>query len=331
MRRLIASLAVFTLITLFGACCAAEKFAAPEPPAPARIHNAPAPEAELPAVIDATRNASAADGVRFKLDAEILHIWFPIIANADEAVLVCGDQVWLIDCGDKGMGQRGVRMMQELGITKIEKLFISHPHHDHLDGLSVTNDAIPVGELLVSYPEDSTESMIAAMEYLNEKNIPVTHFSNGEVFTMGSKGRISLKFFWPEDESLDMNNTSAQTLLEYCFRRILFTADMERPGQQVLLTQMDPEDLRVDILKYPHHGKSGLLEEYFQAVNPSLAVITNVYVDWGGVEYLKWKRVPYVFTCSNDAYVHLYTDGNTWVAERVPMGKAVPLFPKSSD
>ena len=331
MRKPIVFLAVLTLIILCGASCAADSFAAPEAPAPARIHIAPSPSVEFPTVVNATRNAAAKDGLRFKLDAEILHIWFPIIANADEAVLVCGDQVWLIDCGDNGMGQRGVRMMQELGITKIDKLFISHPHHDHLGGLNATNDAIPVGELLISYPEDSTESMIAAMEYVNEKKIPVTHYSNGEIFTMGTKDRISLKFFWPEDESLDMNNTSAQTMLEYGSRRILFTADMERPGQQVLLTQMDPEELQADILKYPHHGKSGLLDEYYQAVKPSFVVFTNVYVDWGGVEYIKWKQVPYIFTWSNDAYVHLYTDGTTWVAERVPMGQAVPLFQKSSD
>lgn len=331
MRKLIAFLTVLILTVLIGASCAADSFAAPETPPPARIHIAPASAEELPAIINATKDTSAANGLRFKLDAEILHIWFPIIANADEAVLICGDQVWLIDCGDNGMGQRGVRMMQELGITKIEKLFISHPHHDHLGGLNATNDAIPVGELLLSFPEDSTESMIAAMEYINEKNIPVTHFSNGEVFTMGTKGRINLKFFWPEDESLDMNNSSAQTMLEYGSRRILFTADMERPGQQVLLTQMDPEELHADILKYPHHGKSGLVDEYLEAVSPSMAIITNVWVDWGGIEYLKWKRIPYVFTCFNDSYVHLYTDGNTWVVERVPMGQAAPLFPTGVD
>ena len=198
MRKIVAFLVVLPLIILCGASCAAESFAAPETPPPARIHIAPAPAEEFPAVINATRNTAAADGLRFKLDAEILHVWFPIIANADEAVIVCGDQVWLIDCGDNGMGQRGVRMMQELGITKIDKLFVSHPHHDHLGGLKATNEAIPVGELLLSFPEESTDTMLSAMEYVNEANIPVTQFSNGEVFTMGSRGRISLKFFWPE-------------------------------------------------------------------------------------------------------------------------------------
>ena len=92
------------------------------------------------------------------------------------------------------------------------------------------------------------------------------------------------------------------------------------------LDSLDPESLRADIIKYPHHGKTGLLEEFYQAVRPSLAVITNVRVDWAGIDYLKMKRIPYLLTCSQDAYVHLYTDGTTWVAEYVPMGSATPMF-----
>ena len=234
----------------------------------------------------------------------------------------------LLDCGDKGMGQRGVRMMQELGITKVDRIFNSHPHHDHLDGLQVTNEAAPVGELYVCFPEDSTESMVSAMEYTAEAGIPVRTFGDGDVFTMGD-GKVSLKFFCPDDESLDMNNNSALTLLEYGSRRILFMADMERGGQEYIVSHRKPEEFSAEIIKYPHHGKSGLLDEFYEAVRSSfsLAIITNVYVDWGGIEYLRWKQVPFIFTCTHDAYLHLYTDGNVWVVERVPINQVTPLFP----
>ena len=325
MRKLIAFL-VFLSLLLPAGLSAAVTVSPPEAPAPARVHIAPEPPAGAGAILNLARDRNALDGVRFKLDARFLHVWFPLIANADEAVIVLGDEVWLIDCGDKGMGQRGVRMMEELGIRKIDKLFNTHPHHDHIEGLQVTNEAIPVGELLICFPEEVSETMVAAMDYAKEAGIPVTHYTSGETFTMGD-GLATLKFFFPEDDSLDMNNRSAQTLLEYGSRRMMFTADMERPGQEALLSFMDPEDLRTDILKYPHHGKTGLLQEYYEAVNPALAVITNVNVDWAGIEYLKLKQIPYLFTCSKDAYVHLYTDGSSWVVEYVPMGTAAPLFP----
>ena len=317
-----------TVLTLLSAGAASAEILPPETPAPARYHEAPEATPEPPMILDATRNASCLDGLRFRLDTKLLHIWFPIIANADEAVIVYGDEVWLIDCGDKGMGLRGVRLLEELGVTKIDRLFNTHPHHDHLGGLQVTNEAAPVGELCICFPEDSTDTMIAAMEYVNEANIPLRTYGDGDVFTM-KDGKVSLKFFCPDDESLDMNNSSALSLLEYGSRRMLFMADMERSGQEAVLASRSSEELHAEIIKYPHHGKSGLLDAFYEAIRPSFAIVTNVYVDWGGIEYLNWKQVPFIFTCTHDAYVHLYTDGSTWVVERVPINQVTPLFPKA--
>ncbi len=319
MQKLFCLLLVLVLLLPACACGDTGPVSPPETPAPARIHSAPEGTPEPPAVLSLIHDSSCMDGFRFPLDAQFLHVWFPIIANADEAVITYGDEVWLIDCGDKAMGLRGAYMLEELGITKIDKLFNSHPHHDHLDGLQATHEAAPVKELLVCFPEDATEAMVNAMAYAESENITVSHYGDGDIFTMGD-GKVSLRFFCPQDESLDMNNRSALTLLEYSSRRILFTGDMERFGQASVLTYVKPEELRADIIKYPHHGKTGLLDEFWQAVNPSLAIITNVNVRWAGVDYLVWKRIPYVFTCAADAYIHLYTDGATWVAERVPMG-----------
>ena len=290
-----------------------------ETPPAVRVHVRPVSSPVPPSVLDATRDRTCLNGFRFPLDAQFLHVWFPIIANADEAVITYGDEVWLIDCGDKGMGLRGVRLLQELGITKIDKVFNSHPHPDHLNGLQVTHEAAPVSELLVCFPADVNETIANALAYARSESIQVHSFGNGDVFTMGS-GKVSLKFYCPEDDSLDMNNNSALTLLEYGSRRMLFTGDMERPGQEAILSRTRPGELRAEILKYPHHGKTGLLDDFYQEVSPALSIVTNVNVDWGGVNYLIWRSVPYVFTCTSDTYVHLYTDGKTWVVERVPMG-----------
>ncbi len=293
-----------------------------ETPAPARVHTTPAPTPEPPLFVDATEDRSLADAIRFRVDSEILHIWFPSVQNADEAILICGDKVWLIDCGEKRAGRSGAELLRRLGITKIDKLFISHPHHDHLNGLRYTNEAAHVEEILFCFPHNSTAHIVEAIDYAGKNGITVSDYGDGDVFTMGDT--VTLKFWYNDDPDLDMNNNSASTLVQCGSRRFLFTADMEQPGQEVLLSRVPAEELRADLLKYPHHGKSALLDAFDQAVSPLAAVVTNSAVEWDGVLYLDSIGLRTFFTHTGTSCLHFYTDGNIWVAEQIPIADITP-------
>ena len=293
--------------------------AVPETPAPVRIARPePEPTPEMPAVINCAADPGADAGFHFPMDAELLHIWFPNIMNADEAILMYQGEVWLIDCGDEKMGARGAELIGRLGISRIRKLFNTHPHHDHLNGLRVTDQAAKVEELLICFGAASTEHMIRAVTYAEENGIRVAEFRDGSEFGMGD-GAVSLKFWHNTDPYLDMNNQSAITMVRYGERTILFTADAERSGQANLLSRVPAAELKADLLKYPHHGKSPLDDDFLQAVSPDAAIVTNRTVpDWNGVKYLTAKGIPFIYTNQNDVYLHLVTDGQHWIAEQVP-------------
>lgn len=294
----------------------------PEPPAPVRIARPePEPTPAMPAVINCVAEPGADTGFHFRMDADLLHIWFPNIMNADEAILIFQGETWLIDCGDERNGARGAELISRLGIERIRKLFNTHPHHDHLNGLRITDETAKVEELRICFGGASTEHMIRAVTYAEENGIRVAEFRDGSEFAMGD-GSVTLKFWCNTDPSLDMNNQSAQTLIRYGGRTILFTADMERNGQASLLSRINPAGLKADLLKYPHHGKSPLDDAFLQAVNPEAAIITNKTVsDWGGVRYLSAKGVPYIYTNQAGVYLHLVTDGEHWIVEQVPQDR----------
>ena len=275
---------------------------------------------DIPRVIDRVTDPEAEGLFQFPADARLLHIWFPNIMNADEAILIYGGDAWLIDCGDERMGTRGAELISRLGIERIGKLFNSHPHHDHLNGLKVTNRTAKVEELLICYPENATRHMKAAMKYAKANGIPVTTFTDGSEFRMGD-GAVTLTFRLPVDPEvkLDVNNRSALTMIRYGERTILFTADMEQPGQKEMLKRVPPEEFRADLLKYPHHGKSAMDADFFEAVSPVAAIVTNKAVpSWRGVKFLKKNKVPVIYTNQSGVYIHLVTDGQTWIAEKVP-------------
>ena len=282
---------------------------------------------EVPDVINRAENPEAGEGFVFPEDAKILHIWFPNIMNADEAILIYDDEVWLIDCGDERMGKRGAELIGKLGITRIGKLFNTHPHHDHLNGLENTDKAAKVEELLVCFEENnirhanSVKHFRRALTYAEKNDITVSSYKEGDVFAMGD-GNVTLTCYNNTDDSLDVNNRSAQIMIRYGERSILFMADMEKPGQDVMLERVEPEELKADLLKYPHHGKNAMNDQFLEAVSPEAAIVTNKKVpDWKGVRYLKRMWIPFAYTNvyikGKCQYLHLMTDGEHWIMERV--------------
>ena len=130
MRKFFSFVLTLTVLisALFTGVVYAEEVPPLETPAPARIHEEPEPTEVPPDIINRTKVPDPLEGFRFKLDSKMLHIWFPNIQDSDEVVILYDDNVWLIDCASAKYAPRGVDMMKRLGITKIDKLFFTHPH-----------------------------------------------------------------------------------------------------------------------------------------------------------------------------------------------------------
>ena len=327
-RLLRAAMILMTVILLPFSAAVTEGTILPPSPEPPAANGAgrptPAPTA-LPEVIliDHVNLPDEYPDFEFRKDRKLLDIWIPNIKDADMAVLAYDGQIWMLDCGDVKSARRGVKMLQQLGITKIDTLLNSHMHHDHIDGLTLVNEAAKVGEIRICFPPDLTQSGLLMIQAAEEHGIPVKEYKDGDRFALGD-GAVEMQILKNNEEELDINNQSAVTKITYGKRSILFTADLEWLGQEAMIKRLgdDAGVLKSDILKYPHHGKTALEEEFLRAVNPEAAIITNKTVaDWGGVRYLAAKGIPYIYTNQTGVYLHLVTDGEHWIAEQVPQDR----------
>ena len=271
-----------------------------------------------PDLIDRTEKADTCADFHFDADAQLLEIWMPDIRDADAAILLYGGDTWMIDCGDERAAKRLVLLMKQLGIQKIDRLFNSHPHHDHLGGLRMTAEAAEIGELLICFPEDSTVHMQDALAFASEAGIRVSHYGDEDHFSMGD-GAVTLHIWQKSQEGLTMNDLSAQTMVRYGERTMLFTADAEKPAQRLLLAEAGAERLKADILKYPHHGKLTMEDAFLNAVGPQIAVITNYRGFGESWRYLRAKGIGMVYTNRDRLFLHLVTDGVRWLCEYVPV------------
>ncbi len=273
-----------------------------------------------PPVIDWTERKPEWTDFSFPEDAKLLHIWMASIRDADCAVLCYDGQVWMIDAGDKRAGNATAAMLEQLEINRIDRLLISHPHHDHMDGMTFICEVARIREMLISFPRDSTETMIRMLAYAEEQGIRILEYGDEDDLPMGD-GKVNIHVWMKSGEDRSMNDQSSQMMLRYGVRSMLFTADMERGGQRDLLAAVGAQALKADLLKYPHHGKQELADEYLAAVSPDRVIVTNHQGFGEQAYYLSVKHVKAIYTNKKDVFLHLVTDGQNWLCEYVPVDK----------
>lgn len=269
--------------------------------------------AQPPVLVDRVNSPEEYADFAFAEDADLLEIVFPQMLDCDAVLLRCGGETILVDSCKRAYSERIVNMCKQLGITRIDKVFNTHPHEDHIGGFRDVIKEIEVGELWICFPEDCNSHMKTAVSAAKKAGIPVKTYADGDVFTLGS---ATIEVWKLEGKSTEMNDCSAQMKVTFGERTMLLTADLEENGQKKMV-ELHGEALDADILKYPHHGIKVLVPEYQAAVSPLFMVITNNHRKTEGWKWITSGKagVPYAYTVPN--LVHLTTDGTTWIAEKI--------------
>ena len=277
--------------------------------------------AEPPKVIDRINNPESYPDFAFPEDADLLEIWFPAVRDQDAAVFLYQGQVWMLDCGDERAKDEIVPLLRFMNIEQIDRMINTHPHHDHINGLYAVDAEVPVRELMICFPGDITRHMTAAMEYCKGSGISVSTYADESVLGMGD-GLVSFLAWLKADEKESLNDRSAQFMVSYGDCSILFMADLEWAGMNQLFDSLSPEDLKADILRYPHHGKSRMLDPLFDAIGPALTVITNtsrIFEIKSSTKFLDNKHAAAAYTHRPHSVLRLRTDGRHWLGDQVPV------------
>ena len=237
------------------------------------------------------------------------------VGKADAFLLQTSDSghVTMIDTATDAQSKRIIESLQSKGIDKIDELIITHYDKDHVGGADKLIDAFTVGKIYTSYQvksSDESEEFFSSMKRKNLANFEVSEeisYTYGDItYTIYPPGSDS----YSKDES---NNSSLVMKISLGDKSMLFTGDAEKARLKELL-DMDKEslDLKSDILKMPHHGKTeDNMKKFIKAVNPTYAVITSSEeepADEEVTELLKEKSVQVFFTKEGDIEIQLTKD-----------------------
>jgi len=162
------------------------------------------------------------------------------------------------------------------GISRLDRVIITHSHLDHYGGLKALIDNIEIGEIACARELGSNSKCLETLlEKARHQAIQVSCLKEGDTWTIDG---VEFEVLSPPEHSpyTDPNSNSVVLALRYRNLTVLLTGDVS-PASQHLLAKSD-HTLESDVLKVPHHGHPGCLDSLFLAsVNPRVAVVSNGY------------------------------------------------------
>ena len=181
-----------------------------------------------------------------------------------------GHQI-LIDGGPDMAVVNKLAQEMPLGDKTIDLMILTHPDHDHINGLIEVLKQYQVDNILWTGLTRETAEFKKWHELVEEEGAQVIIAKAGQRLLFAPD--ISLEILYPKEDLAgqdpkNINNTSIVARLVFEGSSFLFTGDIYQSVEKEIA-------VRTDILKISHHGsKTSSAEEFIQEVAPKIAVIS---------------------------------------------------------
>lgn len=205
-----------------------------------------------------------------------LEVHFLDVGQGDSALLrTPHGKNFLVDCGPRSARKRILPYLKSLGIEKLDGIFISHSHMDHIGGLPYILDAIPVQKVYFSGHVHTSKFNRKLLGKLRSRNIELITLRRGQEVLLEES--VKLVVYHPDPkrdpETVDVNDFSVVFRLSYGDIDFLFTGDSEQNSEAEILSAQ--VELHSEFLKVGHHGsRTATSEPFLSRVLPLFAVIS---------------------------------------------------------
>ena len=202
-----------------------------------------------------------------KIDKTKLNIFYLNVGQADSTLIVMGDDVMLIDAGNKSDGINIVNFLKSQKINEIDYLIETHSDDDHSGGIEEIIHNLNVAQIYMP------KSAINKSKIKDEVSINI--FSDLEqIYNLSTATWKVLSVDNSENVSENKDNdTSVVIQLNYENNKFLFMGDATSTVEKQLLNNHKLEN--VDVLKVGHHGSNGSSSQNFlDVILPKYSIIS---------------------------------------------------------
>ncbi len=185
-----------------------------------------------------------------------------------ELIQVDGKNI-LIDAGCND--NKSLNYLKSQGITKLDYVLATHPHEDHIGGMTSVINNFEIGEFYAPKITHTTRTFENMVKALQNKGLKITAPNVGDTLTIGN---ATMQFLAPNSGKYqDLNNYSIACKLKYGNTSYVFMGDAEALSEgEILAKQLD---ISADVLKLGHHGShSSTSQAFLDKVNPRYAIVS---------------------------------------------------------
>lgn len=216
-------------------------------------------------------------------------VYYPYFSPAGEVVVLNvgqGDSIlinlpyrkgiYLIDTGPKSWVNKNndagrdivVPYLKSRGITRIDRLILTHSDLDHIGGTESIFKLVKVNAVFISYWDDREK--LGELRNLVERGTPLIIIKDYRVW---NEGGYTFNLLQPGKHLPSPNDQSLLLVTNLGNVRWLFTGDLEVEGEKALMKNYPK--LKADILKIAHHGSNTSTTELFlEHTKPKVAIIS---------------------------------------------------------
>jgi competence protein ComEC len=190
----------------------------------------------------------------------------------------------IIDTGPASQHSSAARsavlpVLNYFNTSTVNRLFISHPHLDHMGGTFDLLKYIHVDSVYLPPTSISYKWNDSLMHVLDKKLIPHRVLQMGDRVIIDQETRAYVLGPGPELTNItapsgqNLNNSSLVLLIRFRQQTLLFPGDAEKEAENFLVLWENL--LKSDFLKVGHHGsKTSTTDPFFSLVHPRYASIS---------------------------------------------------------
>ncbi|MBU5675647.1 MBL fold metallo-hydrolase [Alkaliphilus sp. MSJ-5] len=193
-----------------------------------------------------------------------------------ESILIItpNNKTILIDAGEQSEGRRVKAYLTKKQVNKIDLIIGTHPHSDHIGGLSEIIKNFEVEKIIMPKKLHTSATFEKLFTTIESKGLTISAPQQNKLIEFDEN--IKLHFLGPiKDYGDNLNLWSIVFRLDYKDKSFLFTGDMEEEAEIDLINTYDKAVLRSNVLNIGHHGSNtSTSKQFLDYVNPEIALIS---------------------------------------------------------